>query len=69
MPTAAKNNEIKAEQRAKKHIWSFLKAPFMGSVVDESDCEPIGEREFRLLMGLVAFATLAFGFIMNGWLG
>lgn len=63
MPTVP----IATEQLPKKRIWSLVASHFIGGGFDAEECEPIGDREFKLLMGLVALATFAFGVIMNGW--
>jgi hypothetical protein len=60
------NTSIEAKGEPKKRIWSLVAAHFIGAGFDAGECEPIGEREFKLLMGLVVLATSAFGFIMHG---
>ena len=49
-------------------IASALAGHFIGVGFDSSECEPISDREFRLLMGIIAISALAFGSIVNGWL-
>lgn len=35
---------------------------------DIEECEPVSEREFRMLMAFVVIAAFAFGCIVHGWL-
>lgn len=60
------NTLIAAEGEPKKRIWSLVAAHFIGAGFDSEECEPMGDREFKLLMGFVVLATIAFAFIMHG---
>lgn len=61
------NSLLAVKPQPRKRVWSLLAAHFIGEGFDAEECEPIGDREFKLLMGLVVLATFAFGFIMHGW--
>ncbi|MCX6135727.1 MAG: hypothetical protein NTU47_18125 [Ignavibacteriales bacterium] len=57
-----------AEESGKTSIARLLAGHFIGGGFDPEECEPVSDREFRLLMGIIAISALAFGSIVNGWL-
>ena len=59
---------IAAKDRAKTSIASTLTGYFIGVGFDSSECEPISNKEFKMLIGIVAVSAFAFGCIVNGWL-
>jgi hypothetical protein len=58
---------IATSQSTIRRIWSLLASHFIHGGSDTEETAPIGDREFRILMGIVVLATVAFGVIMNGW--
>ena len=59
---------IAAKDGGKTSIASALVGHFIGVGFDSSECEPISNKEFKMLMRTVAVSALAFGCIVNGWL-
>ena len=59
---------IVAKDGGKTSIASTLAGHFIGVGFDSSECEPISNKEFKMLMGIVAVSTFAFGCIVNGGL-
>lgn len=57
-----------ADEIKKANVPSFSVNGLTGMGFDIEECEPISEREFRMLMAFVVIATFAFGCIVNGWL-
>jgi hypothetical protein len=62
------NTSISAEEAENLGVRLFLAGLFAGGGLDSDDCGPISANEFKLLIGIVAFATFAFGCIVHGWL-
>jgi hypothetical protein len=47
---------------------SFLASGAIHIGFEIEECEPVSQREFRMLMAFVVIAAFAFGCIVNGWL-
>jgi hypothetical protein len=56
------------EDGGKASKWALLAAHFNVGGFESEDCDPISDKEFKLLMALVGVATVAFGCIVHGWL-
>ena len=68
MTPQTSSTALAAEQSGKAGIARFLADQFVGNGVDSEECEPISDREFKMLMALVVVAAVAFGCIVNGGL-
>jgi hypothetical protein len=47
---------------------SFMTAGTIRMGFEIEECDPISDKEFRVLMAFVVSAAFAFGCIVNGWL-
>ena len=65
--TTEMSNSVKAEEDSgRAGVGRYLTGLFADGGVESEDCGQITEFEFKLLMGIVAFATFAFGCITHG---
>jgi hypothetical protein len=62
------DTSISANEIEKAGIPSLSASGLMGAGFDIQECDPISEKEFRMLMLFVGIAAFAFGCIVNGWL-
>jgi molybdopterin-biosynthesis enzyme MoeA-like protein len=68
MTPQASNAALAAEHSGKASLARFLANQFVVSGFDSEECEPISDREFKMLIALVMVAAVAFGCIVNGGL-
>ena len=59
---------ISANEIGRASMSSFSASGLIGVGFNTEECEPLSQREFRILMAFVVIAALAFGCIVNGWL-
>lgn len=68
MTSEMTDRPISQDGGAEANKGPLLAAHFGVGGFESEDCDPISDREFKLLMALVTVATVAFGCIVHGWL-
>ena len=57
-----------AGELTKTGLGSLIAGYFSGCRTHREECEPVSDREFKLLMAFVVLATFTFGCVVHGWL-
>ena len=58
---------VAVEDHEERMASSSIAGERISEGMDFEECAPIGDREFKTLMGLIVIATIGFGCIVNGW--